>query len=194
MLIDKYMPRYDQNEFHSRMVPAPASVCYPIVRKVDWSGSLSSYLFKTGTGLVNLVKSKPGPATGMDFKVFQQAGFWILEDNQEDEIIIGSYQRFTRKVDVERIPEPEEFIAYNEPGVYKIAWSIGVKAVGGKTRIHTETRVQCTDASTRRQFALYWFFIRPFSGLTRHDYLRAVSKQCLDAQQSKPEILRTSHA
>ncbi len=88
---------------------------------MDWSGSLTSFLYKHGSKALNLFNFKNGPATDMNLKVFESAGFWILEDNKVDEIVIGSYQKFSCKVDVERLPTLAEFIAFKEPGSYKIA-------------------------------------------------------------------------
>jgi hypothetical protein len=42
------------------------------------------------------------------------------------------------------------------------------------TVLSTETRVFLTDAAARRSFRRYWLVIRPFSGLTRRLWLRAV--------------------
>lgn len=191
MLIDKYMPSFHQREYHSRLVSASTSTCYSEIRKVDWSGSLTSFLYRNGTRFLNVFSPKNGPATDMNLKVFENAGFWILEDNHIDEIVIGSYQKFSGKVDIAKIPTAEEFKAFKEPGIYKITWSIGVKQVGGKSKIHTETRVQCTDDSTRRQFAIYWFFISRFSALTRVDFLRAIAKKC-EARKVPASILQVT--
>lgn len=189
MLIDKYMPTFHQREFHSRLVSASPPACHAEIRKVDWSGSLTSFLYKSGSRIINLFSPKSAPATDMDLKAFESAGFWILEDNREDEIVIGSYQRFSGKVDVAAIPTAGEFIAFKEPGIYKIAWSIGVGPAGDKSRIHTETRVQCTDEATRRRFAVYWFFISRFSALTRVDFLRSIAKKC-EGQGSRGSAMR----
>jgi hypothetical protein len=72
---------------------------------------------------------------------------------------------------------PEAFAAYPGPG-FKLAWGFAVTALGeGSCRIDTETRVLCCDAATRRWFTLYWFVIRPWSGLIRRDMLRLMRRQ-----------------
>ena len=41
--------------------------------------------------------------------------------------------------------------------------------------LSTETRVLLTDAASRRKFRAYWTLIRPFSGLIRRVWLRAIA-------------------
>jgi hypothetical protein len=41
----------------------------------------------------------------------------------------------------------------------------------------TETRVHVPDPRSRRRFARYWHFVRPFSGLTRIAVLRAAKRR-----------------
>jgi hypothetical protein len=43
--------------------------------------------------------------------------------------------------------------------------------------VSTETRVQTTDASSRRRFAMYWFVIYPGSALIRRMWLRAIKRR-----------------
>ena len=50
---------------------------------------------------------------------------------------------------------------------------------GGRCLLATETRVHVEDPASRRAFRRYWFVIRPFSGLTRILFLRAVRAQAL---------------
>jgi hypothetical protein len=43
----------------------------------------------------------------------------------------------------------------------------------------TETRIEPTDALSGRRFRRYWMLIRPFSGLTRLVWLRAIRRRAL---------------
>jgi hypothetical protein len=65
--------------------------------------------------------------------------------------------------------------AFREPGWVKVGLDFVLEPVGGATRLATETRVEATDARTRRLFGLYWLLIRAGSGLIRRDMLRAVA-------------------
>ena len=50
----------------------------------------------------------------------------------------------------------------------------------GRCLLSTETRVHVKDPAARRSFRRYWFVIKPFSGLTRILFLRAVRAQALE--------------
>jgi hypothetical protein len=47
----------------------------------------------------------------------------------------------------------------------------------GGAAVSTETRVLCTDERSRRAFRRYWTLVRPFSGLTRIEMLRAIRRE-----------------
>jgi hypothetical protein len=65
--------------------------------------------------------------------------------------------------------------AFAEPGWVKVGLDFVLEPAGAATRPVTETRVEATDARTRRLFGLYWLLIRAGSGLIRRDMLRAVA-------------------
>jgi hypothetical protein len=69
------------------------------------------------------------------------------------------------------------FVTFAEPGYAKVVWDFRLADEGGATRLTTETRIACTDAASRRRFRLYWRVIRPFSGLLRRVFLRAVARE-----------------
>ena len=47
----------------------------------------------------------------------------------------------------------------------------------GRCLASTETRVHVADPAARRAFRRYWLVVRPFSGLIRILYLRAVRRR-----------------
>ena len=59
--------------------------------------------------------------------------------------------------------------AFDEPGYAVMA--IAFAARNGM--LVTETRVRLTDSVARRRFRVYWFVVRPFSGLVRRSWLAA---------------------
>jgi hypothetical protein len=69
------------------------------------------------------------------------------------------------------------FRAFARPGFVLIATSFELEALGGGTRLSTETRVQPTDAAAARAFRPYWWAIRGGSGLIRRDVLHAVRRR-----------------
>ena len=66
-----------------------------------------------------------------------------------------------------------DFATLDRPGYAKLAidWRLedGV--------LSTETRVVLTDEESRRAFRRYWLVIRPWSGLIRRVWLRAIARR-----------------
>ena len=80
--------------------------------------------------------------------------------------------------DLGRPRTAEEFLAYDRPDVCKAVIDFRIAELGGgRCRLATETRVHVEDPASRRAFRRYWLVIRPFSGLTRILFLRAVRRQ-----------------
>jgi hypothetical protein len=70
-------------------------------------------------------------------------------------------------------PRVDDFRAFGRPGFAKMAMNF---RLDGRT-FSTETRVFLTDEAARRAFRRYWIFIRPFSGLIRRVWLRAIKRR-----------------
>ena len=71
---------------------------------------------------------------------------------------------------------PQEYVLWMEPASLEIAWNFHVAGIGdGRSEVTTMTRVRCLTATARRRFRIYWFFVRPFSGLIRRELLRCVA-------------------
>ena len=66
-----------------------------------------------------------------------------------------------------------DFAPFDRPGYAKLAidWRLerGV--------LSTETRVFLTDEESRRKFRRYWLLIRPWSGLIRRVWLKAIARR-----------------
>ena len=41
----------------------------------------------------------------------------------------------------------------------------------GRTILYTETRIKIEDEELQKRFAVYWFVVKPFSGLIRRSWL-----------------------
>ena len=67
--------------------------------------------------------------------------------------------------------------AFDRPGWAHAAVSLRIEPLdNGSTRVMTETRVRCVDDTARRRFAVYWLFIKVFSGWLRRDFLRRIAR------------------
>jgi hypothetical protein len=107
-------------------------------------------------------------------------GAIMLEDSPGEGVVLGLTGRFWR-LRVDRDPARprtvEEFLAYESPDTCKAVIDFRV----GEGQLFTETRVHVADPNTRRKFARYWRVIRPFSGLTRILFLKAVRHRAEEA-------------
>jgi hypothetical protein len=107
-----------------------------------------------------------------------------LDDVPGEGIVIGLTGQFWRlrgRRDPGRPRAAVEFLAYDRPDTCKAVLDFRIEKLGpGRCRLSTETRVHVADPAARRAFRRYWLVIRPFSGLTRILFLRAVRRQALE--------------
>lgn len=180
MLIDKYLPSYDVTERHQVTIRAPIEKVYESVRALDMNGSavIRALFFLREIPGYFTSRSRPDARLGLTFDGLLQSGFILLGESSPEEILLGLVGRFwTASGCIQRL-DAAGFQSFDEPGYAKAAWNFSLKSEDdGRTRLATETRVLCLDAASRRRFRIYWTFIRPFSGLTRKEVLRAVRKQ-----------------
>jgi hypothetical protein len=110
----------------------------------------------------------------------RRMGFAVLAEEPGRELVLGIAGRFwaiRERANLLRTPDEAAFRAFREPGCAKAAMNFRVEDAGdGTTRLSTETRVRCLDRGARRNFALYWMAIGPFSGLIRRVMLRGIAR------------------
>ena len=106
----------------------------------------------------------------------------LLEDVPGEGVVLGLTGQFWRLRGGRELDLPRttpEFLAYGRPDVCKAVVDFRITELGpGRCRLSTETRVHVQDRAARRAFRRYWRVIRPFSGLTRILFLRAVRRRC----------------
>lgn len=169
MLIDEFLPEYDERERHSIVVRASASEVYRAIERLNLQKArLINFLFRL-RGI---------PASGnFSREDFLKMRFVILGERPNVEILLGLTGKFWKSGgDLIRV-ERDDFVRFNKAGYAKAVWNFSLDEIdGGAFRLKTETRVFCTDAASRLQFRLYWFFIGWFSGLIRREMLSVIKK------------------
>lgn len=146
-LIDKYLKNYQYHARYEKVINAPAKDCFLAARDLDISPS-----FITRT-LLRLRGLPYKSATLQDF--IKSMCFAYLEETPYQEFIINASQ----------------------PNV-DIYWNFSFEEISpGQTRVGTETRINCPTKKAKRKFSVYWFFVRPFSGLIRKELLRMIDKK-----------------
>ena len=168
-LIDDYAPEYDVASRHHVDVRATPEAVYEAARTLDLS---RSWLVRT------LFRLRGLPTDRLDLEGFLVFGFVLLDERPQQELLLGLIGRFwTLRGHLQRF-EPSVFAAFDQPGFAKAAWTFFVDPQPeGFVRLSTETRVQCTDAASLRQFRRYWRVVGPFSGLIRKEMLRVIKRE-----------------
>lgn len=161
-LIDRWMPEWDFNTFHSvsvmRGIPALAA---------------------------GRRDRKPLKLT---LEGLQDSGFVILEEKPNREIVLGLLGRpWIPTGDIRRVTA-EGFRDATDPALAKVVWNFGLDEADGNTQLTTETRALSLGGKARRNFRRYWRLIAPFSGAIRVEALWAVKRRA-EKRRFQEELL-----
>ncbi len=166
MLQDKYLPTFHFSEYHAKEVNASPAKLWPLIATMDFSGSWIIRILFRLRGL---------PARMMTMEGLNKGRFICLERKHEEEIIVGLIGQFWRPHGNLQLFKPDEFVTFQTAGFCKATWSFRLLPIdANRTKVETITRIYCTDARSHKKFAQYWLFIKPFSGLIRHEILRGI--------------------
>jgi hypothetical protein len=165
--LDDFLPEYEFSERHSVQVAAEPAVVDASIRLVTLADSRAAQALLRLRGMRR--NGREPFVEGM-----RRMGA-VLDDTPGEGIILGLTGQFWRLRGGEalRARTAEEFLAFDRADTCKAV--LDFRAEGG--RLSTETRVHVPDLRARRQFARYWFVVRPFSGLIRVLLLRAAKRR-----------------
>jgi hypothetical protein len=187
-LLDGVMPAYEFSERHETLVEAPPERVFAALKAATPAELPLTRVLLAIRGLPSLMVRRRRPIslhrTLLDS--FAGAGFLVLGEEPERELVLGAVGRFWRPVGNLPVPirDPAAFAAFEEPDHAKAAVSFELALADHATRLITETRIQTTDDAARKKFARYWRLIRPGSGLIRRDMLRAVRRRATRGDES----------
>jgi hypothetical protein len=180
-LLERALPAYEFSELHETLVEAPPERVFAALKAVTPAELPLTRLLLEIRGLPSLIVRRTRPValhrTLLDS--FADAGFLVLAEDRERELVLGAVGRFWRPIGNLPVPvrDPAGFTAFEEPDHAKAAVSFELAPAGDATRLITETHIQTTADPARRKFARYWRLIRPWSGLIRREMLRAVRRR-----------------
>ena len=169
MLIDEFLPVWDEREKHSININAPIEAVWNERQRIDLRKTcLTRFLFK-----IRGLQAKDE----ITLDELSRTGFVILGVEPKKEILLGLTGKFWLPdgglIRVER----EDFVNFNKTDYAKAVWNFSLsESENGTVNLQTETRIFCTDAVSRLKFRFYWFFIGAFSGLIRREMLYAVKQ------------------
>ncbi len=173
MLQDKYLPEYDVITSHSINLFGKHATPLSLLERIDVSQSF----------LIRCLYRLRGIKAGKDITGSLREKFIELERDGEREIIFGLVGQFWKPGGNIQVMSAGEFMRFNEEGFLKATWNFKTTARReSEVVVETETRVKCFGKEARRRFMLYWFFVKPFSGVIRKEILRLLKKNATQLQ------------
>jgi hypothetical protein len=148
-----------------RRVDAPPERVFDAVRELTVDDTPVARLLMRMRGL-------RGDASRPIFEQMGRFGFEVVAEDPGHEVVLAAVGQPWKRRGGTR-PDAPDFLTFAEPGYAKMAMNY---RLDGET-LSTETRVFLTDRASRRAFWRYWLVIRPFSGLIRRAWLRAIARR-----------------
>ena len=165
-LIDNYLNTFHFSEYHEICIEKEAKFIFPLIKKVNFKNSK----------LINFLFAIRGLPKRMDtIKGFLESGFILLEEQHNEEILMGFLFGVTVK-EIKRVL-PEQFADFSERNYIKGVWNFRLNNSGKESILSTETRIFCPTRISKVLFALYWCCISYFSGLVRMEILKLIKKE-----------------
>ena len=169
-LLDEVLPEFDFRSRHARRVAATPERVAEAIDGFRLGGAAS---------LLTRIRGLHIPS-GSIRDALVGSGFTVLAERPGVEMVAGTTGQFWALREQAHMEAPldlQAFRAFDRPGWAQGAMSIRVeRLLDGSTHLMTETRVRCVDHAARRRFAIYWLFIRVFSGWLRRDFLRRIAR------------------
>ena len=173
MEMDRYLESWDVRSHHEILVKASPEVTYAAIRNLNLGKSLPVMALFAVRAIPHLLTGKAKPQRELTLDTLMENGFVLLFEEPPSEVVVGAVGRFWRPDSGFESISTGEFEDFSAPGFAKAAMNFTVTPRGpNESLLRTETRVLCTDDSSRRKFKLYWRMIGPFSGAIRHMMLR----------------------
>ena len=161
-LLDRFMPDYEVAERQHIHVDAPADITFTAACEADLMDStITRALFRTREVILGSQPDTARRPRGL-LAFTKSIGWGVLADVPDREIVMGAVtQPWNANVVFRPLP-PDQFVAFNEPGYVKIAWTLRADPLGQDRSIFRhETRVTTTDQMARAKFRRYWSFFSP---------------------------------
>ena len=181
MLIDRYLPAFDFNEVHSRVVHAPAGRVYEALMTADLRRPMIIRILMGLRSLPGRLSGLAGDGERVTLRDVDAAGFTLLGEDPPREILVAVEGKFWTLIPDMCSSEATNFETPVPEGLARAVWNFTVEPLGAsRSLLRTETRIQCGDDVSRRRFARYWILVKPGSGLIRKAILRHVARTATD--------------
>jgi hypothetical protein len=193
-LLDRFMPSYDVVERHHTRVAAPADVALAAAAALDVQRPL----------IVRAIFQARALALGSDpddvqrpralLPWVQTLGWNVLAEESGREIVVGAVTKPWEANPEFRGLSPGEFLAFDEPGYVKIAWTLRADPISAtESVLRHETRAKATDPGSRERFRRYWSFAWPGIFALRPIILRQATRDAT-SRAARPPLVEAGTA
>jgi hypothetical protein len=180
-LIDRYLPRHQFSEEHSRYIPAPPARVLDVLGRPEVLDDPAARGLIALREMPNRLAGRLGFASRLQHRPsFGIADFTPLGRDGDRELAYGLAGRFWQTdYGLVQMRDAAAFDALDCTGIAKLVMNFTAAPEGAGTRLTTRTRVWCGDDAALRRFRLYWLLIRPASGLIRRRLLQRAQDAAL---------------
>jgi hypothetical protein len=176
-LLDRFIPDPEVVEHHHIAIDAPADVVLATAKDMQMLDSpvIRAIIRMRQLALGGTNDERVHPASLI--AQMQSIGWVVLAEQAGHEIVLGCVTQPWLADPVFRSVQPDEYLAFDEPGYVKIAWTLRADPIDERRSIfRTETRVSTTDPAARARFRNYWSFVAPGVALIRMATLRPLKR------------------
>jgi hypothetical protein len=184
MLIDRFLPSFDETYIYEASVKASAAETYALMKETNLRDPLTDLLFKLRElprTIARRWRGEPRPqrAARITFAEITQKGpSWVLLSEEPGvELVFGAVGRFWRRDYGTRPVSAAEFVPFQEPGYAKLAISLAVRPTTDGAILRYEARTATTDEAARRTFRRYWRLIGAGVGLIMRRVVRRIKQE-----------------
>jgi hypothetical protein len=195
MLLDKYLPKWDFTEVHTIEVRASAEAAYKAMMETTMAElhcfvrvlfNLRSLPEKLAGRKDNSIATTAFPDNKSLIGEMLSSNFIKIDEQPPREIVFGLIvpASIGRVWDKSSGQTPEftdvtEYLTFNKPDFLHVIanFSIDDAPQAGSVIVRTESRTKGLSEKARKNFRPYWFIIRPWSGLIRRLWLKAIKRR-----------------
>jgi hypothetical protein len=199
LMLDWLLPEFDATLAEHLVVDGDPESVYRAMATVDMAEIPKTFaavrvLFAArgaGERLLRALLGRPAPEPPADGPLrlddMPRHGEWInLAADPPDELAFGAIGRFWGGETAWETIDADHFVAFDRPGLAKIACSVSLRPYGtARTLVTYEARTQALDPEARAHFLRYWRVVRPGVAIVMRAFLHAVAKEVSDATHDR---------
>lgn len=163
---EKYLPDAQFITENTEFIKSSPAAIYPYLEYLDFSEATLTHLLFQLRG-INVPK-------GTNVSTPNQSNFILLEKVPDKGIVLGLVGQFWKLSGKLQHFDASEFASLPDKGYAKAVWYFYLTPAASGTILTAETRIFCPDEHTLSKFKKYWKVVKPFSGIIRHNILKAI--------------------